>query len=1108
MPKKGKKIQVPDPFSKYYTDLQNLQKQLSQKRKGSPEAQLEPLVRDLLLSWEEGTEVEREVRISGGRIDLAVKKDGLHVGFVEVKAPGKPLPPYDKSHNPHDREQWEQFKELPNLLYTNGSEFALFRSGEKRREAKLPDYENLKILLTDFFNWQPITPKNPRDLAEFLAPITRFLREDVLKALEEERLQKPQDEEEEIDQPFNRLKEEWSRAFFQGADGEQVLSDKVFADAYAQLMVYGFLLAQMDRPQKGWSSLEEVLDTLQGEYGVLMEALFASNHPRLLRSIRSSYDLLRRAIAAVDPGVLKPHGEEDRDPWLYFYEDFLAAYDPEMRRDMGVYYTPVEVVQAMVAMVDHLLKTKLKREGGLANEKVTILDPAVGTGTFLLGILDRAMKNVSEDGPGMQSLKATELAKRAYAFEIMIGPYAVAQLRFSRAIKGYGGTLPKGGLRIYLADTLEAPTAPPLVETLFLERLAIERRKAARVKKEKPILVCIGNPPYDRVEAETKEERRAKGGWILEPRGKNGPTLLDDFIEPLKKLNYGVHAKNLYNLYVYFWRWALWKVFESEKSPEQGVVAFITPSSFLSGPGFAGMRAHMRRLLDEIYILDLGGQGRLPGFEEDENVFNIQTPVCITLGLRYGTKEKDALAKVFYHKAPVGKREEKMRFLKEIASKPNLLDTFEEVQGGPYDPFVPGPKGVYAQWPKITDLFPWQHSGVEFKRTWPIGPTEDVLRERWKRLLNEPPDTRGKLFREGTDRNVNEEYKAILSQEKLHPISKLNPNDSPEDIRRYSYRPLDRAWAIVDGRVCSRPRPVLWHIQGEKQIYLASRLTASLGRGPALMASVYVPDRHSFSGGAKDIIPLYRDREGTEPNITGGLLDRLGEVYGTPVSPEDFLAYVYAVLAHPGFTERFKENLSSPPVRVPITKDPELFRKAVDLGKRLLCCHTFGERYKELCSLPKGPRLESPMEGYPTDYSYKDGVLMVGTMKVVPVEEAVWEYEVGGYKVLRRWLDFRIKGPGKASSPLDKIKPQTWDVALSEELLDVIRAITCSLEIHKEQNVLLEEILKEDTFGEEELPKPSPDEKKPPLYEMEVEEDLKTQSAQPVLLTLTDTKAP
>lgn len=435
---------------------------------GDPEAQLGPLVKGLLESLLEVRAV-LEVRTELGRPDLGIKDRGLLVGFVELKAPGKSINP-------------------------------------RTFQAK--------------------------ELAAFLAPIARFLRDTVAEAVR----RNPEG-------PLGRLWQEWRTTLLPEADAG------VFADAFAQLMTYGFLLARMN---SGAASLEEVLEVLEGRYGLLMEALFVSNHPRLLHEVKPAYDLLRRAIGAVDPAALRSAGG---DPWLYFYEDFLAAYDPELRRDMGVYYTPVPVVQAMVRLVDDVLKNKLDRLLGLAHENVTVLDPATGTGTFLLAVLEQAMANVQARWGSVGSY-ATDLARQLYAFEVMVGPYTVAQLRLSQAIEAYGGQVPEEGLRLYLADTLEAPDAPPLDRPFFYDRLAQERREAARVKREEPILVCLGNPPYDR--GRRAEQGHAPGGWVVtgrkDPDDPGSPPLLEDFLRPVRAAGLGTHLKNLYNLYVYFWR--------------------------------------------------------------------------------------------------------------------------------------------------------------------------------------------------------------------------------------------------------------------------------------------------------------------------------------------------------------------------------------------------------------------------------------------------------------------------------------------------------------------------------------------------------------------------
>ncbi|MEN2981396.1 MAG: type ISP restriction/modification enzyme [Thermus sp.] len=1040
----------------------------------SPEDQLKFTVRRLFQNL--GLFAYSEVsRHNIGRPDLGIFQGNLLVGYVELKAPGKDLEP--ARFTGHDKAQWERFKALPNLIYSNGLIFRLYRQGQLLCEVDLTpglkrlgdrEVQAFEDLLLQFKAWGLEAPKDPKGLADLLAPIARYLRQEALEALQ---APLPQGEY------LKKLYREWQGTFLPGAD------EKVFADAFAQLLTYAFLLARLEWDEaRGPFALENILAYLYERHSLLMEALFLANYPAVIDEVYGGYQLLRRALKAVDPSALAQKGVE---PWLYFYEDFLAAYDPDLRRDLGVYYTPKEVVEAMVHLGDSLLRTRMGREEGFGQEDVTVLDPALGTGTFLLAALKKALDNAEAlYGRGYRGSKATQVAQRLFGFELMLGPYAVAQFRLSRAVREEGGELPEGGLKVFLTDTLEDPYGGTVLEQLGMvyRRLAEEHERASRVKREEPILVVLGNPPYDRVQGESEEERRKKAGWLLRPRDPNNPQsppLMEDFLKPLGSLNLGLHAKNLYNLYVYFWRWALWKAFEQDpKRP--GIVAFITASSYLTGPGFAGMRAHMRNLLEELYILDLGGEGR--GAVREENVFNIQTPVAIAIAVRYGEKGKNP-ARVFYHKVPGLTRKEKLDYL---AGLQNLGDIpFQEVRGNLTDPFLPGPSGKYATWPKLTDLFPWQHSGVEFKRTWPIGPTRKTLEARWQALLL--AQDRKEVFREERDRRVDQAYPAIFGQGRLPPISELNPRKRPEAICRYGYRAFDRAWAIVDGRVCSRPRPPLWQTAGEKQVFLASLLTSPLGKGPALLASAHVPDRHFFRGsyGGKDIIPLYRDRKGQVPNLVHGLLGVLEQTYGFPVSAEDFLAYVYALLAHPGFTKTFQEEVQRPPLRVPITRNGDLFRRGVALGRRLLCCHTFGERFPEACRLRGKAQWEKAPSRYPQHSAYdpKSQTLQVGDGEVAPVSPEVWAYEVSGFQPLKAWLRYRTRGAGRKESPLDGILPGTWGPDLARELLEVVWALECSLGLQPEGEALLAEVLEGPLFSAEELPTPTEEERRPPETE-------------------------
>jgi hypothetical protein len=286
-----------------------------------------------------------------------------------------------------------------------------------------------------------------------------------------------------------------------------------------------------------------------------------------------------------------------------------------------------------------------------------------------------------------------------------------------------------------------------------------------------------------------------------------------------------VHVKNLYNLYVYFWRWALWKVFESE--PRPGIVSFITASSYLRGPGFAGMRRYMRELLDELWILDLGGEGR--GARKSENVFAIQTPVAIAVAVRYGEPNPDQPAVVHYARID-GTREAKYKALDGIESLETVA--WEECYSGWFEPFLPESAADFFSWPALTDIFPWQHSGVQFKRTWPIAPNRETLERRWQQLVSEPVMDRPALFRESRDRKVTKGYPSLRGSDALAPVTTLTPDSPTPPTVSYAYRTLDRQYCFPDNRLGDFLRPVLWHTQSARELYLTSAFAEVLGDVP------------------------------------------------------------------------------------------------------------------------------------------------------------------------------------------------------------------------------------------------------------------------------------
>lgn len=270
---------------------------------------------------------------------------------------------------------------------------------------------------------------------------------------------------------------------------------------------------------------------------------------------------------------------------------------------------------------------------------------------------------------------------------------------------------------------------------------------------------------------------------------------------------------------------------------------------------------------------------------------------------------------------------------------------------------------------------------------------------------------------------------------------------------------------------------------GDRQLFLTSQLTSPLGDGAALVAVPYVPDLHYFAGrGAKDVLPLYRDAAAHEPNVAPGLLEQLGTAYGRTVTPEDFAAYLYGVLAHPAFTQRFFAELSEKKLRVPLTQDADLFEEARGVGARLLRLHTYGERFvpagESVGRLPRGQARalvavpEEP-ENYPERFRYDAAsqTLFVGGGEFAPVSAEVYGFEVSGLKVVQSWLDYRMRvRGGRRSSPLDDIGPERWTAELTRELLTLLWLLEATLEIHPQQADVFERILSGPLFAADELP--------------------------------------
>jgi hypothetical protein len=1048
---------------------------------GQPEEQLRAPVERLLRRLAElcdfpdgsviavGESAAPELR---ARHDFVVTVSNAPVGSIELKAPGKGADPR-RFRQRHDKEQWEKLRLLPNLIYTDGNEFSLWRDGElvgsivrlggeiTEAGSQLTAPEQLLTLFGNFLGWTPTPPADARQLAVLSASLCRFLRAEVAEQLA---LGNP---------ALTNLAHDWRKLLFPDA------SDKQFADGYAQAVTFGLLMARARQIELGLN-LTEVARQLARTNSLIGTALkLLTEDAENQNTLKTSLGALVRVLDAVHWPTIS---QGDPDVWLYFYEAFLEVYDNKLRKQTGSYYTPPEVVSAMVRMVDDVLRSpqRFNATGGLASPSVTVADPAVGTGTFILGVLRRIAESVSADeGEGAVADAIKAAVQRLIAFELQLGPFAVAQLRIFAELLELTGEAPPVEPRLYVTDTLGDPYMEEEWLPTTYQPIGESRRRANRVKREERITVVIGNPPY-------KEKARGRGGWVESgsPEANRRAPLLD-WIPP-RDWGVGAHSKHLRNLYVYFWRWATWKVFDAHPEHNTGVVCFITVAGFLNGPGFQRMREYLRRTTDEIWVIDCSPEGHQP--DVPTRIFQgVQQPVCIVLASRSSGAPREAPARVRFCSLPEGRREEKF-----VALRGTGVDSTDWVDC-PTDwraPFLPAAVGAWSTFAKLEDLFIYNGSGVMPGRTWVIAPDAESLRRRWDRLVAAPTDEKELLFHphlrngEPGDKHSRKIVARALPgfQPRRTPVAdERGPVEEPVP---YGFRSFDRQWIIPDSRVLNQPNPELWAARSSNQIYMTALTRTSPSTGPAITLTALVPDLDHYKGSfGGRVFPLWQDAEATESNVSADVLSVLSEKWRRTVAGQDLVAYIAAILAHPAYALRFRADLDQPGLRVPLTADASLSQEAVELGRTIIWLHTFGERCADETHgrPPRPPRLPAgeaprvPAEGaiggegqdMPDELTY-DATrqrLIVGRGWIERVPPEVWNYDVSGKQVLRQWFSYRkrdrsrpIMGDRRPPSPLSDVQPAGWLAEYTTELINVLNVLGRLVQLEPVQADVLERV--------------------------------------------------
>ena len=1040
--------------------------------------------------------------------------DGVLTGYVELKAPGKNIDPASFTKKSHEYRQWQRLRNLPNLLYTNGTEWRLYRYGEPvltstgydavhmhgsfSGHGTLSAPDALATFFLNFLRWVPAPITSADQLVETLAPLAALLREEMLLGLaaqektykaDQAKAKKKGEEDFVIPPPLVGLRKDWRDTLAPSTSNEE------FADSFAQTVVFSLVVALSEGHDLSLETFSTMAGRLRSQHGLLGNALgLLTEH---LDEKSSLYNALAVIVRVMGAASWSDISGGKSDVYLHLYEHFLKVYNPEQRKKTGSYYPPVEVVDQMVRLVDDALRTYLGKEHGLASEGVSVIDPAMGTGTYPLSVMHKVARTESL-APAARTRALNRLAKNLYGFELQSGPFSVAELRLNQTLKEMGADVPEDGLNLYVADTLSDPYAKQKpVNSQTLRLLSQLSNKATRVKREVPIQVCIGNPPY-------KDKAEGMGGWV--ESGFRSPEVASPILDDFRAPGMGKYEYVLKNLYVYFWRWAFWKVFEDsfralEGQPDSaqraGVVCFITASGYLNGPGFAGMREYIRRSSSRGWIINVTPEGKRPPAKNA--VFAIETPVSIALFLREENTDEETPADIRYV-ALHGTFAEKMQALATLD-----LDgaEFEPARSGWGDKFAPEAGGDWDSYPALPDFYASCFPGVKPNKTWVYAPSESVLQERWAELIEgNDLEVRAERFKETRDTKITEGKKPLPGKDTFQgSLESLNDQiarefipDTP-NIVPVGYRSFDRQYILADARLADMPRPQLWEHRVSEQIFIVEQHAHYPKAGPGLYFSALIPDMDAFKGSEGGRAHPTLTTGGT-PNLTEPAAQMLRERFGDN-APGDLVYYLAALTGHPGYVRTFDEPLQQAGIRVPLTADPELWERAVQLGKQIVWLHTYGERgeplpgMERLHQLPEGadyalptptvdmgrtmPEKKPSFSPDPVNSLSEEqnspvmGTVSFGQARCENVEKRVFDYTVGGNQVLGLWAKYRLKKPVvRRSSSLNDIVQREWPEAWSEEYERLLYTLTHLVHLEPAQEKLLDEVLAgEQIFREE-----------------------------------------
>ena len=954
--------------------------------------------------------VNEPKRVKCGAPDyIASRKDGMPVFYIEAKDIG------DNDldgRNPHGhKEQFTRYKQaLDYIIFTDYLDFHLYEHGEFVDSVRIAEVKGDKIVAINeneekFLNLiehvgnnaiQRITSASR--LAKLMAGKARLLENIIEQAMNDDTESYANDN---LRGQYNAFKDVLI----------QELKPSDFADIYAQTIAYGMFAARLHDDTPEDFSREEAAKLIPKTNPFLRQIFNNLAGNDLDERIAWVVDDLVTVFLASDlQKIMKAYGEDKRhhDPMIHFYEDFLSEYNPKLRKSKGVWYTPQPVVGFIVRAVDEILQKEFNLPEGLADysmiekgvaveqsydgrtkdgmkhamkrfHRVQILDPATGTGTFLAEVVNQIYDRYRDQQGIWQQYVEQHLLPRLNGFEILMASYAVAHLKLDMLLSetGYQHQSEKR-LHVYLTNSLEESNNEP--RTLFAQWLSREAAEANVIKRDCPVMVVIGNPPYS-------GESQNKGKWIMslmedykkEPGGK----------QPLDERN----PKWLNDDYVKFIRLAQHYI---EKKGE-GIIGFINPHGYLDNPTFRGMRWNLLKTFDKIYTIDLHGNSKkketCPDGSKDENVFDIMQGVSINLFVKTGKKGKDELGKV-YHKDLYGLRQQKYDVLNDARIE---KIGYKEVQPkAPMYFFVPKDfelEEEYNKGFKVNELFKIYNVGV-------VTSNDAAL--------------------------VNSDANTLRNN-----VERINTKDYDKGLEcKFAYRALDNRILYYDEGLIERARKdIMGHLLTPGNIAMVvGKQCVDDWKYAFITDSVTNFNYIATAGrlGAGYVFPLYLYKENLGKkerivNLNKELYDRIAKglnylpcyddnVLIDPISdyngvlyPQALFDYIYAVLHSPSYRERYKEFLKIDFPRIPYPTDWEKFRDLAELGEELRQLHLMED-------LPSKTGVTFPVAGsLQVDcYRWQDNRVYINAEQYFDgVPESAWNFYIGGYQPAQKWLKDR-----------------------------------------------------------------------------------------------------